>query len=207
MLSLAAAGPGLLPGDLSVALVIQRAPVPGGDHVARVLTELGRTVPAVVASLPLGAALLLTGHRGEATLLALAAAARMATIPLKEMVGSPRPTADLVTITEQAAGLGFPSGHALGAILFYGSLWLIVPSVLPPGWPARLARIVAVSLILLTALARVRVGAHWPSDVLGGLLWGTILLTAAALATSTLLPRQRNPAPEFAARFPLSPRN
>jgi undecaprenyl-diphosphatase len=192
-LSLAAAGPALLPGDLVIAQAIQGARLPSADGAARALTLVGGTIPALLLALAGIAWLVGTGHRAAAFLVALAAACRAATPLLKGLFSSPRPSADLVTIVEQADGFGFPSGHALGAVLLYGSFWLVAPAILQPGWPVRAARAAALAMIVLTGLARVRVGAHWPSDVLGGFLWGLLLLTVIALASDRVASRTRSP--------------
>jgi len=181
-LSLAAAGPGLLPGDLALARTIQSAPIPGADALAHGLTWLGNAVPTVVVlTLAAIAILAATGRRAEAALIAAAAVLRATSPLLKGVVGSPRPTPDLVRVVERADGLGFPNGHALGALLFYGVLWLIAPAVVPNRPTCQAVRGIAVALILLTGLARVRTGAHWPSDVLGGFLWGGLLLSLLAI--------------------------
>lgn len=180
-LSAAAAGAGVLPWDVPIALAVQQAPLPGGDGLVELLNWLGQTFPAVVV-LTLAALVLLLvgGHRAEAALVAAAALLRLASPLLKAALGSPRPTPDLVRVVEQADGLGFPSGHALGAVLFFGTFALIASSLLPPGATVRLVRALALALILLTGLARIRTGAHWPSDVLGGFLWGAVLLLGLA---------------------------
>jgi membrane-associated phospholipid phosphatase len=46
----------------------------------------------------------------------------------------------------------------------------------------------AITLIVLTALARVWTGAHWPSDVLGGVVLGTGYVAVTILAHRRLYP-------------------
>jgi undecaprenyl-diphosphatase len=113
----------------------------------------------------------------EALLVLATVVARSPNALLKGAVGSPRPTEDLVRITEHANGLGFPSGHAMGAMLFYGTLFYLAGRLIHPP-AARLAvQALSVAAILAIGLARVYTGAHWPSDVLGGYLWGLVILT------------------------------
>src|SRR5260370_1277790 len=87
--------------------------------------------------------------------------------------GSPRrrPPADLVHILSPTTGFSYPSGHAvfftwLSFMLAFSLAPRLAPRVRPILW------ISAAVLIALTCLARVWAGAHWPSDVLGGVLLG-----------------------------------
>ncbi len=204
-LSAAAAGPGVLAWDVPVARAIQQAPLPGADPAAEALTWLGQTVPAVLVLTFAALGLLLAGgRRAEAMIVAAAAFLRLASPLLKAIFGSPRPTPDLVRVIERAPGLGFPSGHALGAVLLFGSFAVIAPALLPSGPAVRAARALALALILLTGLARVRTGAHWPSDVVGGFLWGSLLLFGLAAAYHRHNRRRTAPArpPEAVPRRP-----
>jgi undecaprenyl-diphosphatase len=108
----------------------------------------------------------------------------MATAPVmetvfKQLVGRPRP---------EGVALGFPSGHATAAAAFFGAVMLLA-GTLPPrvcGW----VRALALVMIALVGLARVILGAHWPSDVLAGIALGLALAAGAALLAS----RPRRPA-------------
>jgi undecaprenyl-diphosphatase len=71
-----------------------------------------------------------------------------------------------------AGWYSFPSGHATLAPLVFGLGALIWASP----WPARTRGLLlasAAALSVMVAYSRVYLGAHWPSDALGGLLLGT----------------------------------
>ncbi|MBI4638761.1 MAG: phosphatase PAP2 family protein [Candidatus Rokubacteria bacterium] len=89
---------------------------------------------------------------------------------LKNVVGRPRP---------EGASLGFPSGHATAAAAFFGAAIYLADSLSPRA--RRPLRALAALAIVLVALARVILRAHWPSDALAGLCLGLALASAAAL--------------------------
>ncbi len=70
----------------------------------------------------------------------------------------------------------FPSGHAVGSAAFYGFLawWLL--SRLPPAATGQRAAVLAgaAAMVLLVSLARLYLGVHYLSDVLAGMLLGTL---------------------------------
>jgi undecaprenyl-diphosphatase len=110
-------------------------------------------------------------------------------ILLKELTGRPRPLGISPKLT--AAGFySFPSGHAMLAVLVFGfGALLLVRTVRRTG--ARRAIIgVAATITLLVGVSRIYLGAHWPSDVLGGLLAG-----ACWAATCVVAARRWGPAP------------
>jgi undecaprenyl-diphosphatase len=116
--------------------------------------------------------------RLEAIMVAVGGLLTLVDTPLKLAVGRPRPSADLVHILSPEQGNGFPSGHALFAIVVLGLLAYFAFINLKN----RIIRVVVlaglIALILLIGTSRVYLGVHWPSDVIGGYLIGGILLTA-----------------------------
>lgn len=99
---------------------------------------------------------------------------------LKVIVEAPRPTEAFgVQVDRLRATYGFPSGHVYGNMLFLGVMAMFASSYLPPRM-VRPTQTVLCAVILLGGPARVFVGAHWPSDVAGGYLWGAAALCLAA---------------------------
>ena len=89
----------------------------------------------------------------------------------KYLVGRTRP---------RGTAMGFPSGHMTGAAAF--AVIAIYFAVKEP-WN-RVQRLgltaVVVVMMVLVGLARLVLHAHWPSDVLGGLLLGSSCAAAGA---------------------------
>lgn len=91
---------------------------------------------------------------------------------LKHWLRRPRPfIADpAITPLTHAGGYSFPSGHASGAMLLYGSIILLC-GLWP--WQARtktLVRTFCVLMIALIGYSRIYVQVHYPSDVVAGFL-------------------------------------
>jgi membrane-associated phospholipid phosphatase len=95
---------------------------------------------------------------------------------VKVVVDRPRPW--VPSVITHASGSSFPSGHAAGSSALVASLLvLLLPRV------RRTTASVLVALGVLTCLAiassRVLLGLHYPSDVVGGLILGTLCAVAA----------------------------
>jgi undecaprenyl-diphosphatase len=177
-LSFAARGPNVLPGDVVIARAIQTPTSPELDNLAIALTEIGRSWPGeTLLATTLVVVLFLTGARRQALFVAVAALAGLINVVSKQIVASPRPSPDLVQIIQAANGTGFPSGHAFGATLLYGSLWIVLPAVVADVVACRLLRGFVILIAVGIGWSRIRLGAHWPSDVLGGVVWGLATLS------------------------------
>lgn len=116
------------------------------------------------------------------TVLASAFGATLAFVPVvKLLVHRSRPT----PLYDGAEAFSFPSGHATHATVILGVAALLVASSLRPPW-RNLVYGAAAALVLVVAVSRVYLGAHWPTDVLAGILFGAIVLIVVAVLTREL---------------------
>jgi undecaprenyl-diphosphatase len=181
-LTLAAAGDGVLAGDLRVTRRVQTWDDSIADAVAAYGNWIGHYWVGVVISLPLVALLARLRRRREIALLVAILVVRALSNPIKRLIDSPRPPADLVRVSEEAHGLGFPSGHVSGMTLLCGALILIGNRLRLPFSLQTALWVVGVGTVVATGFGRIQTGVHWPSDVLGGFILGlAFLLTLATL--------------------------
>jgi len=114
-------------------------------------------------------------------ILSAAFALRFLTGPLKEVARAERPAGFNLHVARDFSGYGFPSGHVYSDVLVFGVLAFVAPllfgRLLGSG-----VRVACLAIIVLAGPARMVVGAHWPSDVAGGYLWGFAALCLAVAA-------------------------
>lgn len=150
-------------------------------RLARLTTELGSPTVAVTLG---GLAVVALWRRCRASALTLAglvAAALSADVVLKIIVDRARPPNPAVD-----TGLGsFPSGHVIHAVVIFGLVPFLLWVLTRKRALLRAGFVLFGVVVLSVAVSRVRLGAHWPSDVISSMLIGSsLLLGAEALLTS-----------------------
>ncbi|HWV36598.1 MAG TPA: phosphatase PAP2 family protein [Thermomicrobiales bacterium] len=176
-----AAGSSVLPGDVRIATTIQRASGPLVEVLVRIGNRAGSTLMAEIA---IAVAILVAAilrARTDVVYLTTLLILRLAAIPLKGVFVSPRPTEDLVTLNGMFDGYGFPSGHSLTAATLCLGMAVLAWRHIPSRRLAIASVIALVGLMLLVGFARVWVGAHWPSDVVGGFAFGILIVAIGVL--------------------------
>ena len=163
-------------GDLFVARAIQGIGADPWEETMEAVSFIGKTLPLVAITLVLFACSLWR-HQKAACLATFGALLSFGISPLlKYLIDRPRPTDDLVEVWRYQESLSFPSGHAFNTTILFGMLYYLAPLLVPWKWAVQMVRILSISVIGLTGVSRVYLGAHWPSDVLGGFLYGAIVL-------------------------------
>lgn len=110
-------------------------------------------------------------------------------LQVKLIVQRARPVYD--DPVSSAPGFSFPSGHAFNAAMATGTVLIMIWPLLAerPGWLRWAAVSVGAAFVVLTALDRVFLGVHFPTDVTAG------VLLAAGLASASYAGFRHAPAP------------
>lgn len=169
-----------LPGDSVLLTAVQRVTDPGLTAFLKVVTQVG-SPEVIVAVFVLGVVILWFIHRRrDAIVIAAFGVGNVLTYIIKHLVGRPRPTVADAHVLISEHGFGFPSGHAIAAVLAGMAIWWLWRQYRPrSGW----LLVVLVAGVFLIGLSRLALGVHWPSDILGGyatgLLWAACVWWAA----------------------------
>lgn len=94
----------------------------------------------------------------------------------------------------------FPSGHVMGAVMLYGLVIVAAGELRHPvlRWPVRAT---CLAIIVIAGFQRLWVGAHWPSDVVGGYALGGVLLACLLILQTYLAARGMSPMWPFATKM------
>ena len=96
-----------------------------------------------------------------------------ASLSVKHIFSRPRPLANPLVPED---GFSFPSSHAAVGIALYGILMYFLISHFEKTWQKVLVAISGSALILAIGASRIYLAVHWPSDVIGGYIFGGLWL-------------------------------
>jgi undecaprenyl-diphosphatase len=102
---------------------------------------------------------------------------------LKAVIHRSRPETKFVEL-QHLHSYSFPSGHATMSFAVLLTLAYLLSLRLPRLW-SRISTAFLIILVLLIGISRVYLGAHYPTDVIGGWLIGGIVLLAIRYYVST----------------------
>ena len=160
------------PGDITVSNWMEGIDSPFFTQLMKAVSYLGRAVPVSITIALLTAGLLLFRRIREAFFIVIVPAiAGLANELTKALVDRTRPCG-----TTEIGINSFPSGHTTYAMVICGCIFFLAPRVLK--WPVavRVIQVLSVLFVALMGISRVFLEAHWPSDVLAGLLLGGLIL-------------------------------
>jgi membrane-associated phospholipid phosphatase len=103
-------------------------------------------------------------------------------VALKVAVGRPRPPGALTGTALDS----FPSGHTIQAVIALGMLPPAVHALTGRRAATLITTVIAAVGVIGVGVSPIVLAAHWPSDVVGGVLVGLLLLLAAELTLDRL---------------------
>lgn len=160
--------------DTAIYQALQDLRTGPGDAIMLVITELGDTVVVLAITVAVSLWLLWQRNwRSAAYWLGAVGGASALNTAIKVALHRPRPTELLYS---GWSAFSFPSGHSTVNLVLYGFLAFLIGRELRATWRLPVV-LVMLSMALLIAFSRLYLGAHWFSDVVGGLAFGTAWLT------------------------------
>lgn len=182
----------ILPIDITITREFQENQSPWLKGLMIAISYLGYTPLVFVPLIVLTAlAFWLVRLRLEAILIIVqSAVSSILNFLIKIIVSRPRPSSKLVDVIVHASGQSFPSGHVMAYVAFFGlvfSLGIIL--FRRDRWWYYLLLIVPAFFVVMVGPSRIYLGDHWASDVLGGYLFGGLLLGIALWIYLTLKSR------------------
>jgi len=172
MISLIARYTQFFPGDRIITRNLQSHRNPWLRRFMLGISEIG--FPKIGAPLSFGVAGIfwVLRFRLEAIFVLLASSSNILNWIVKRLIKRPRPTSELVAVARVINEPSFPSGHVMHYVNFFG----LLNYLLATNWRScRLRNIlltISTAFIVLVGPSRVYLGAHWPSDVMAGYIYG-----------------------------------
>ena len=191
LLSVAAHFNAEFPGDVGLAVLIQKIQFPPLVHFINFSSDANWPAPAAYTALAIILVLLLSRQVSAAIAAVIASfGADLANAGLSSLVARPRPNGIQIQVFANLGQHSFPSGHVTHVVTFYGFLLYLTfrferdhPRWTPLLWGVR---VICLYFLIFIGPSRVLEGAHWPSDVLGSYLLASLMLVIA-IALSHLL--------------------
>ncbi|MFL5802908.1 MAG: bifunctional DedA family/phosphatase PAP2 family protein [Roseiflexaceae bacterium] len=175
--------------DLAVSQFLAAHREPPFTEAMLIVSFAGSPLLVLVVSLALAIYFAWRRRWSECSMLVLAVGgAELLDVLLKLLFARPRPT--LLNPLLILSSYSFPSGHAMGAMAFYGLLaYLVIRRVHVWRWHLA-AGVISVVLILLIGFSRMYLGVHYLSDVLGGYAAGFVWLVVTITGVETVVRRR-----------------
>lgn len=162
----------LFPGDRSITSGLQKHRSPWIRRFFFIISEIGFPKWTVPITISVSAIFWALRFRLEAIFILLTSSATLLNVLVKRVIKRPRPTKELVTVVRVINEPSFPSGHVMYYTNFYGLLIYLLTTNWRSGKLRNILIGIGTLLIATIGPSRIYLGAHWPSDVIAGYLYG-----------------------------------
>ena len=162
--------------DLQISQWVRGLHLPGLESILGFANTLTSAQVAIAIWLIIMAFLVLRGRPLEAIAIFAACGLWIANEVISILVARPLPSADVSHMARFWRDSSFPSGHITQSVSIFGVLTFLTLKNVQHGRIRILVPVLSALIIGLASVGRVYVAAHWPSDVLGGYIYGTFYL-------------------------------
>ena len=172
MISLIARYTQFFPGDKTITRNLQSYHRPWVRRFMVGISEPGFPKLGVPLTFSIAGIFWALRFRLEALFVLLASSSNILNWIVKRLIKRPRPTSELVTVARVINEPSFPSGHVMHYVNFFGLLDYLLATNWRSGRLRNILIAISTALIVLIGPSRVYLGAHWPSDVIAGYVYG-----------------------------------
>ncbi len=160
------------PGDMTIAKSLQKQQNPWFRRFMIGVSEIGFPRLVVPLTVCIASIFWALRFRLEALFLLLTTSSNLLNALVKYLIKRPRPTKELVSVVRIINEPSFPSGHVMHYTNFFGLLIYLLVSNWRSGRLRNALIAICTALIVCIGPSRIYLGAHWPSDVMAGYIYG-----------------------------------
>ncbi len=162
--------------DSSINAWVPTVQIPSMTFVAILVSEIFEAYVLLIITGTLSAYLFTKNKKKESVLLMSTMIGVAATTELiKHIVQAERPLNGLI----ESTGYAYPSGHSTASLVFFGMILYVFWGQIGSNKNKILLTLLSVLVVLIVGFDRIYLNTHWLSDVIGGYLLGTFLLSSA----------------------------
>ncbi len=160
------------PGDMKITKALQKRRNPWLRRFLIGISEIGFPKLATPLTFTIAGIFWALRFRLEALFILLTSSSSILNALVKRLIKRPRPNKKLVTVVRVINEPSFPSGHVMYYTNFYGLLIYLLATNWRSGKLRNVLIAICTALLVCIGPSRIYLGAHWPSDVMAGYIWG-----------------------------------
>lgn len=163
--------------DISISHFVQQFHSPTLDKLMIWISAFGNVSIAFASMVITALLFFIFKYKREALFVMAISFTGLVTFSLKLLFSRPRPTAEHVTLIESYKNHSFPSGHTLSYVVFFGFIIFLMQQLKTiPQYLRIIISVFAYFMFIVGPISRIYLGAHWFTDIVGGLLIGLLYL-------------------------------